>query len=79
MDPNLWRIGQSVADTCDGLDAIWMVRMGMGILSLYSVPHVKPLAVTVLRCDNIVQPLPLVMKKASHSINLTHFLFLNLL
>lgn len=56
-----------------------MVRMGMGILSLYSVPHVKPLAVTVLRCDNIVQPLPLVMKKASHIINLTHFLFLNLL
>lgn len=51
----------------------------MGILSLYSVPHVKPLAVTVLRCDNIVQLLPLAMKKASHNINLTHFLFLNLL
>lgn len=44
-----------------------------GSLSPCSVPHVKPLAVAVVRCDNIVQPLPLVMKKASHNINLPHF------
>lgn len=48
-----------------------MVGMG-GSLSMCSVPHVQPLSVTAVKCDNIVQPFSLVIKK-NHNIHLPLF------
>lgn len=49
--------------------------MGMkGRLSI-SVSHVQPFLVTVVKCDNIVQPFSLAIKKNSHHINLPHLFF----
>jgi len=44
-----------------------MARMG-GRLSMCSVSYVQPLLVTVVKCDNIVQPFLLVRRKKNSLI-----------
>lgn len=43
-----------------------------GSLSMCSVSHVQPLSVTVVKCDNIVQPFSLVIKKNNLIIPTCH-------